>query len=91
MRLEIPGNRALADLFLASAAGADVGGGDSSELKAVLDRTVLLAVGIEYSDDFSLLGSSVIHLAALGRWPRAFIGASLPKSWAQGKAVSMGG
>ena len=81
MRLEVPGNRALADLFLSSAGAADVGGDDSSELKAVLDRTVLLAVGIEYSDDFSLLGSSVIHLAALGRWPRAFIGASLPKSW----------
>ena len=96
MRLEVPGNRALADLFLSSAgdafgffagtntegaAGAVAGDADNSELKAVLDRTALLALGIEYSDDFSLFGSSVIHLAALGRWPRAFIGTSLPESW----------
>ena len=92
MRLEVPGNRALADLFLSSAGeafgffvGTDTegaaGDADNSGLKAVFDRTALLAVGIEYSDDFSLFGSSVIHLAALGRWPRAFIGTALPESW----------
>ena len=86
MRFEVPGNRALADLFL-SALGTAARGADDDAVQAVLDRTALLAVGIEYSDalgisdNFSPFSGRAIHLAALGRWPRAFIGAALPASW----------
>lgn len=86
MRFEVPGNRALADLFL-SALGTAARGADEDAVQAVLDRTALLAVGIEYSDalgisdNFSPFSGRAIHLAALGRWPRAFIGAALPASW----------
>ena len=86
MRFEVPGNRALADLFL-SALGTAARGADDDAVQAVLDRTALLAAGIEYSDalgisdNFSPFSGRAIHLAALGRWPRAFIGAALPASW----------
>lgn len=86
MRFEVPGNRALADLLLRSI-GAAALGTDEDAVQAVLDRTALLAAGIEYSDalgisdSFSPFGGGGIHLAALGRWPRALIGAALPASW----------
>ncbi len=69
IRMEVPGNNDLVD-FLAVQVGLN-----PEDFETVKDRTALLALGIELSDDGTISSPSTlpIHLASIGIWPKNFL------------------
>lgn len=77
IRMGVPGNNDLVDFLLTQ---IDLNPKDFKEVK---ERTALLALGIELSDDGSIspVTNLPIHLAAIGIWPKNFLGTGLGKEW----------
>jgi len=74
LRLDVPGNEALATDMMAGI------GISEDEAASVLKRTVRLVVGFEPSPLGNLQPA---HMAALGAWPRGFVGGALGPEWSK--------
>ncbi len=77
IRMEVPGNEDLLNLIIANA------GLDPKKLSNVIDRTVLVAVGLEFDEaqDSNPIDTLPIHLASIGIWPRNLMGSALGRDW----------
>ena len=77
VRMLVPENPDLVD-FLVKKAGLN-----PEEFKNGIDRTALLALGIELdaNQDLSSMDNLTFHLASIGIWPKNFLGAGLGKEW----------
>ena len=77
IRMGVPGNNDLFDFLLTQV------GLNPEDFEEVKERTALLALGIELSDDgtISPVTNLPIHLASIGIWPKNFLGAGLGKEW----------
>lgn len=76
-RMEIPGNEELIDLLLTNA------GLDPDKLSNVLERTALVAVGLELDEtrDQNPFDVLPIHLASIGVWSKNLLGTALGRDW----------
>ena len=77
IRMEVPGNEDLLNLIIANA------GLDPEKLSNVIDRTVLVAVGLEFDEvqDSNPIDALPIHLASIGIWPKNLMGSALGRDW----------
>lgn len=72
VRMTIEGNETLAE-FVAAAAGFD-----ESSVASLTKRTTALAAGLELQENDA---PSLLHVVAVGAWPRSFLGTALGRDW----------
>lgn len=75
LRLHVDGNEELAWLLLNL---VDV---PPEGIEAAMERTALVALGLEMTEDWKNVLTIPSHVVALGRWPRGIFGSVLGQEW----------
>jgi len=78
VRMVVPENLDLVNFLV------ELIGMDPREFETVVDRTALLALGLEFEsgqDNPVPMAEAPLHLASIGIWPKNFLGAGLGKDW----------
>ncbi len=77
LRMEVPENTALVNMIIQNA------GLDPEELSKIMDRTALVAVGLELEGfgTGNTIEAIPLHLASIGVWPKNLLGTALGKEW----------